>query len=582
MLLSIGTTSVGATDARSGQLDFVNPPEVNEVIGGVQTIQVVNIDGLDSVLVEVEYNGAWSEIDNLTTTPWSTNWDTTGHDDGDYRLRITGHPTDGSTNVIVTTGIFVIDNTAPSSLTFTVDDATLGDGSSTSNRAWFNIEANSVMTFRWSASDSNLEKAVITSTPGTGNPPSDGPGALLNRWSWAPGDLEEGTHDVVLTVHDEAGNIATRTLYLGIDRSGPSIGTPAFSVPTETWTDQSFVTVGGVSSGATDSGGSGIDYYEWRAGNDAWSNFGNGAITTLPLTEGQVTMSFRAVDRLGNTGSTTDHEFWTDRTDAVSGGWSVPEITSRTMTDVTVSLLATDIHSGLDAGNTTLRYGFDRDGAGSIPDITNRWLDLGTGMNATLSSGAPSGIDWSTKEGDWLALSAVMVDVAGNQVISPPTYVRVVPGIDFTLENVNVDRLIVAANTGDQINVTGTVVSNQVHTGSLLVRLEMAPSDRTSDTNWTVLETRTLEAGDLYQMRAELEPFNVQLLAAGEYDLRLVVDPDDTIPEKDEGNNEEYLMVSGARPRTIEAVSGFMPALILIVLVAGWMAWTMRPSKDEE
>ena len=212
MLLSIGTTSVGATDARSGQLDFVNPPEVNEVIGGVQTIQVVNVDGLDSVLVEVEYNGTWSEIDNLTTTPWSTNWDTTGHDDGDYRLRITGHPTDGSTNVIVTTGIFVIDNTAPSSLTFTVDDATLGDGSSTSNRAWFNIEANSVMTFRWSASDSNLEKAVITSTPGTGNPPSDGPGALLNRWSWAPGDLEEGTHDVVLTVHDEAGNIATRTL----------------------------------------------------------------------------------------------------------------------------------------------------------------------------------------------------------------------------------------------------------------------------------------------------------------------------------------------------------------------------------
>ena len=65
------------------------------------------------------------------------------------------------------------------------------------------------------------------------------------------------------------------------------------------------------------------------------------------------------------------------------------------------------------------------------------------------------------KEGDWLALSAVMVDVAGNQVISPPTYVRVMPGIDFTLENVNVDRLIVAANTGDQINVTGTVVSNQ-------------------------------------------------------------------------------------------------------------------------
>ena len=136
------------------------------------------------------------------------------------------------------------------------------------------------------------------------------------------------------------------------------------------------------------------------------------------------------------------------------------------MTDVTVSLLATDSHSGLDTGNTTLRYGFDRDGAGSIPDITNRWLDLGTGMNATLSSGAPSGIDWSTKEGDWLALSAVMVDIAGNQVISPPTYVRV-PGIDFTLEDVNVDRLIVAANTGDQINVTGRCIQSGAYRISL-------------------------------------------------------------------------------------------------------------------
>ena len=105
----------------------------------------------------------------------------------------------------------------------------------------------------------------------------------------------------------------------------------------------------------------------------------------------------------------------------------------------------------------------------------------------------------------------------------------------------------------------------------------MAPSDRTSDTNWTILETRTLEVWRSLS-NAELNlnhsTFNFWLLANM---TRLVVDPDDTIPEKDEGNNEEYLMVSGARPRTIEAVSGFMPALILIVVVAGWMAWTMRP-----
>ena len=85
MLLSIGATSVVLQ-----MLEVANwiswTPSVNEVIGGVQTIQVVNIDGLDSVLVEIEDNGAWSEVDNLTTTPWSTNWDTNGHADGDYRL----------------------------------------------------------------------------------------------------------------------------------------------------------------------------------------------------------------------------------------------------------------------------------------------------------------------------------------------------------------------------------------------------------------------------------------------------------------------------------------------------------------
>ena len=214
---------------------------------------------------------------------------------------------------------------------------------------------------------------------------------------------------------------------------------------------------------------------------------------------------------------------------------------------------------------------------GSIPDITNQWLSLGSGMNANL----PSGIDWSTKQGDWLGVSAIMSDNAGNQILSPPTYVRIVPGIDFHLEDVSVDRLIVAANTGDKINVTGTVVANQAFTGSVIVRLEMAPSDRTTDTNWTVLETRTLNAGSLYDGREVLDPFEVRILASGEYDLKLSIDPDEIIPEKDDGNNVEYLVVSGARPSSIGAVSSFMPALFLLIAVGGWMAWTMRSTKEE-
>ena len=75
---------------------------------------------------------------------------------------------------------------------------------------------------------------------------------------------------------------------------------------------------------------------------------------------------------------------------------------------------------------------------------------------------------------------------------------------------------------------------------------------------------------------------NKQLvIASGEYDLKLSIDPDEIIPEKDDGNNVEYLVVSGARPSSIGAVTSFMPALFLLIAVAGWMAWTMRSTKEE-
>ena len=43
-----------ATEARNSTLEFVNPPSSGDVIGGTQTIAVVNITGLDYVLLEVE------------------------------------------------------------------------------------------------------------------------------------------------------------------------------------------------------------------------------------------------------------------------------------------------------------------------------------------------------------------------------------------------------------------------------------------------------------------------------------------------------------------------------------------------
>ena len=510
ILSSICSGIVAGTDARNNSLDFVNPPSLGEIIGGTYSVAIVNITGLDYVILEVEEGTTWTQISNMSGSPWSTSWDTSTVADGNHRLRITGHPADGSSNVQVVTSTFFVDNTAPSSLTFSVDDAEIGDGSSIANRAWFDISESGSMVFRWNASDDNLEKAVISGVPGSGNPPSDGPGALLHRWSWAPGDFSEGLYTVLLTVYDEVGNTASRSLYLGIDRSGPNTGTPVFSASENTWTNDAIVTVGALAAGASDNGGIGIDHYEWKVDNEQWNDFGSGSTSTLPLPEGQRVLSFRAVDRLGNPGASTNHTFWTDHTNPVAGGWSIPEITTMTQSQISIQLIATDTLSGIDESNTTLRYGFDNDGMGSIPDITNQWLSLGSGMSANL----PSGIDWSTKQGDWLGVSAIMIDNAGNQILSPPTYVRIVPGIDFELEDVGVDRLIVAANTGDKINVTGTVVANQAFTGSVIVRLEMAPSDRTTDTNWTVLETRTLNAGSLYDGREVLDPFEVRILSS--------------------------------------------------------------------
>jgi hypothetical protein len=79
-----------------------------------------------------------------------------------------------------------------------------------------------------------------------------------------------------------------------------------------------------------------------------------------------------------------------------------------------------------------------------------------------------------------------------------------------------------------------------------------------------------------------LEDWTVTLLSAGEYDIRLVVDPDNQIDERDEGNNEAFLVINGARPRTINAVSGFVPGLIGISAVGIWLAWTMRRRNEGE
>ena len=90
ILSSICSGIVAGTDARNNSLDFVNPPSSGEIIGGTYSVAIVNITGLDYVILEVEEGTTWTQISNMSGSPWSTSWDTSTVAEGNHRLRITG------------------------------------------------------------------------------------------------------------------------------------------------------------------------------------------------------------------------------------------------------------------------------------------------------------------------------------------------------------------------------------------------------------------------------------------------------------------------------------------------------------
>ena len=129
------------------------------------------------------------------------------------------------------------------------------------------------------------------------------------------------------------------------------------------------------------------------------------------------------------------------------------------------------------------------------------------------------------------------------------------------------------------MNVTSVLISNEPWTGSASLSLQTAPADRDSTVNWTTLETRTLSSGSLVDLQETLI-WSVTILTAGELDIRIVIDGDDAVAEKDEGNNEVYVVAQGAEPGAIGVVSGFMPDLITVILaglvVSIWMSRKRR------
>ena len=577
ILALIPIAEVSATGAKSAPPTFGTGPSEGEFVSGTVTIVVSTTSGLNAASLELNDGNGWVTITNITSaSSWIHNWDSSAVNDGNYQLRLEGWDNGGSTGV--TNGAnFTVDNTNPSNLAFVIENPDYGTGISLASRAWFSLPSDGTLSLTWNANDANLDHATLSNVPGPGVPSNDGPGFLAYRWDWTTGAFpSQGTWNPQLTVYDASGLSTSETRYLGIDNVGPTIGTPSLSINSD-WNNGYTLIFSNLFNGASDNGGSGINGYEVRDSTDSsWTSIGSGGAGSFSLQEGVRLIQFRAVDYVGNRGEAINYTLKIDHNAPVAGGWIVPELTTALSGGIDIEVQASDALSGINLTNTKIQYGFDSDGIGEFPDITSSWVDVGLGLSTTLSAS----IDWSTKEGQFLSLRAVMVDDAGNSDNSATQHFVVFPSFDFSWDSASVDRLVVRAGSEGEVTITSILVSNEAYAGNVIVQLQTAPADRNSDVSWTTMETRTLPPIALYDMQEEMS-WTVNVLNEGEYDIRLTVDPEDAVSERDEANNDAYMVVQGASQNMVGAVPSFSPSLIVIALAGIWIGYWITRKKGE-
>ena len=509
---------------------------------------------------------------NLSSSPWYKLVDTTAVDNGTYRLLVTAYDSDASAEVTFTSGNFSIVNQVPVITAFTVLNAASGNGTSSTDRLWFNVQETGTLAFRWGASDDDLSRASLTNVPGSGTPSTDGPSSLAYGWDWTPGDLDEGTWNPRLTVYDDSGLSATRTIFLGIDRTGPTLSGVTVGSGGG-WQSSASVTLSGLLNNADDGFGSGVASAAWSLDNATWTSTTSDEVS-LTFAEGSHTVYVRCTDKAGNLGDVTEVEVDVDLTDPEGLGWTVDELTTTHVGTVDVTFGARDDGSGIDESSSYMEYGFDANGVGETPDLTGRWVQLGTGgLNASLGLAS-----WATKSGQYLMLRAVVTDTAGNTLTTATSSFQVLPGLDlrWNATETTIDRLVVKpTQTEGLVTISSRLETNGDHYGGTVkVRLETAPADRLSDVTWTVIETRTVEGSELQDDGFELLEWNLTVTTQGQLDIRVVIDPYDSIDEYDEANNAAHFVVTGATitPGFVPSFAPSMGLLMIVGLLAGLLA----------
>ena len=571
--------TIGASSASNLAIGFSNGPAQGDDIKGTYalTFSVAGTGTLDSLLIEITADeSTWTTVVNLTTTPWMYPFDTTSLTNGTYKLRASGWDSDAESYSQTTSGWFDIANQVPVITTFTVLNPDAGTGTSLSDRAWFNIGSQEALSFRWGASDDDLKQATLANVPGPGTPATDGPTSLNYGWDWASGNMQEGTWSPRLTVQDHSGLSNTSTVFVGIDRTGPTIGSVTVG-DGGAWQQSTTVTVSGLMSTSDDGQGSGVANVEYALNSEPWVTT-NSDTLSLTLAEGVHALDLRANDRVGNTGATTTVSIRVDQTAPIGLSWTVDELTTSRIGPANITFNAEDADSGIDNSASYIQYGFDSNGVGETPDLSGRWLTMG--VNGL--SGQVGLASWATKSRQHLMLRAVLVDEAGNSFTTQSSSYQILPGLDvfWNVSQTNLDRNVVrpGEQTGN-VTITSVLESNEDYGGSVIVRLETAPADRSSTVDWTVMETRNLPAGTLSNS-SETVVWHYTVPRSGQFDLRLVIDFANVIDEYDEGNNANYLMVTGASLDAPGLVPSFAPSLMLILLVGFALALLQQRTRD--
>ena len=545
---------------------FSNGPGEDESVTGLKTI-TFSLSGtgtIDSILVEIAVvGGPYSALTNLTGSPWLFNFDSTSYTNGTYTLRASGWDSDVNDATITISDEFTIDNHIPEITAFTALSPDIGTGASSTDRAWFNVSQTGTIEFRYGISDDDFDRASLQNVPGPGTPASDGPTSLAYGWDWSSGAFSEGTWNPRLTVFDNSGLSSSETIFIGIDRSGPTMGAVAIGNGAS-WQSSTSVTVNGILDAANDGSGSGVDFVELQVDGGTWTSLSSNS-HTIDLSEGNHTISLRATDRVGNIGNTISETIRVDTSMPELVGWTVDALTTDLIGTANISYSTYDLLSGIDLSAVSLQYGFDSNGVGQTPDLSGQWLELpGSGLDRGLAMA-----NWATKSRQYLMLRATIADEAGNTETTEPQAFQVMPGLDLSWNTTatDVDRLVVRpGETFGNVAITGELRSNQVYAGAVVVSLEAAPADRSATTQWTVMNVQTLPAGSLGD-GVEIIEWSYTVPNSGQYDLRVRIDPTNVIDENSEINNDHYMVVTGADVSSPGLVPSFAPTLSALIFV---------------